>query len=83
MRPSDLLMRPTTLPPGLYDTGSNPFMVVRHRDGKNYLLIWCDPSDALASFLAGDILLKGVVATGLKVEYQEDSGVLVQELELK
>lgn len=54
----DLVLRPTTMQPGIYeDEDGDPFMVADY-NGSSHLLFWID--DASASELApGDTVLKG------------------------
>jgi len=82
MAPRDLLLRPTTLEPGIYtaDTEEGPscFMVTRHQDGGAYEMIWCDAGEGASQRQTGDLLFTGVSFTGQTLWYPKDGPLGVE-----
>ena len=74
----NLIMRPTDMEHGLYETDEGPFMVAEH-EGRNYLMIWCDDEDNVESE-PGDLVYLGVYSKSYASGFEESVGVDVTEM---
>jgi hypothetical protein len=66
----DLILRPTPLEPGHYETEDKfAFSVVRHENGRNYMMLWVSAGEGQKLAQPGDTVYENAFVSDHKVEY--------------
>jgi len=81
--PRDLILRPTSLEPGLYpaDDDGEPRLVVRHASGRNYELIWCASGEGKFFVRVGDTLCERAYLRDVQTTFPSESPIKVVPVE--
>lgn len=71
--PRDLVLRPTDLSPGFYETHEGPVVVTRGPGEGNFIMLWdAEPQP-------GDLVFKGAYLVDSKIAYEGSDAVFVEE----
>lgn len=73
---ADLILRPSTLKPGTYETEDKRAFVVVEHHGRSYEMIWCHSGESHKIARPGDTVFERAFIRDHKVVYPPNNGVI-------